>query len=67
MGLVVATVVLVVVAHVVDIEPQHHRVVFVNRVVTVHRVAPGEVAEAEVNLHLVILSESDDVFATALD
>ncbi len=61
------TVVLVIVSHVVDVKPQHHRVVFVNRVVTVHRVAPGKVAEAEVNLHVVILAESDDVLAASLD
>lgn len=63
----VATVVLVVVAHVVDIKPQHHRVVFVNRIVTVHRVTAHEVAEPEVDLDVVILTESYDVFASAFD
>ena len=42
------TIALVTVADVVDVKPQHHRVVFVNHVVAVHRVAPHEVAEPEV-------------------
>ncbi len=63
----VATVVLVVVTHVVDVKPQHHRVVFVNRVVTVHRVAPREIAEAEINLYVIVLAKSDDVLAASFD
>ena len=62
-----ATVILVVVSHVVDVKSQHHGVVFVNRVVTVHWIASGEVAEAEVNLDIVVLTKSDDVLAAALD
>src|ERR1051325_3855179 len=61
------TIALVSVAHVVDVKPQHHRVVFVNNVVAVHRVAPHEVAEPEVERDVVILTESYDVLAAALD
>src|SRR5262245_10157273 len=34
----------------IDVEPQHHRVIFVDRVVTMHRVSSEEVAEAEEEL-----------------
>src|SRR4030095_16880232 len=65
--LVVATVILVVVSHVVDVKSQHHGVVFVNRVVTVHRVTSHKVTEAEIDLYIVILAYSYDVLAPSLN
>ena len=41
--------------------------VFVNRVVTVHWVAPHKVAEAEVDPDIIVLSESDDVLTASFD
>src|SRR5687768_4794569 len=61
------TVLLVIVSHVVDIKAQHHRVVFVNRVVAVHRVTSDKVAEPEVDLYVVTLAESYNVLTAALD
>jgi hypothetical protein len=61
------TVVFVVVAHVVDVKSQHHGVVFVNGVVTVHWVSAYKVAEAEVDLDVVVFTQSDDILATSLD
>ena len=61
------TITLVIVSDVVDVKPQHHRVIFMNRVVAVHRVTAGEVAEAEVDIYIVILAEPDDVLAPSLN
>ena len=62
---IVAT--LIAVAGIVYVEPQHHRVVFVNRVVAVHGVAPDEVAEAEEQFDIVVLSQPHDILAAPLD
>ena len=67
MWLVVATVVLVVVAHVVDVKPKHHRVVLVNRVVAMHRVAPHKIAEAEINSYIIVFTESYDILSASFD
>ena len=54
---------LVVVPHVIYVEPQHHGVVLVNRVVAVHRVAPDEVSEAEEKCNVVAISQPHDILA----
>src|SRR5688572_19145738 len=41
--------------------------IFVNRVVTVHRITSDKVAEAEVDPNIVSLAQSDNVLASALD
>ena len=62
-----ATTTLVIVSRIIDVKPQHHRVIFVNRVVAVHRITAGEVAEAEVNINVIIFTKSDDVLAPSFD
>ena len=59
--------ILVVIAHIIYIEPQHHRMVLVNRVVAVHWVAPDEVPEAKEEFDIVTLAKPHDVLATPLD
>src|SRR6202040_4054924 len=55
---------LVVVSDRRDLPPEHHRVVFVDDVVTVHRVAAEPVAEAEEEGHVASpRQEPDDVLA----
>ena len=61
------TISLTVVPHVIYVEPQHHRVVLVNRVVAVHWVAPDEVSEAEEDLDIVVLTQPHDVLAAPLN
>src|SRR5215467_11565404 len=46
-----------------DVEPQHHRVILVNRVVAMHRVLPVEVAELYENRRLGIGLHAEDVLA----
>ena len=58
---------LVVVSHVINVKPQHHGVIFVNGVVTVHRIASDKVAETEIDLYVVSLAKPDNVLASALD
>src|SRR5712691_11584143 len=50
-----------------DVEPQHHRVVLVDRVVAVHRVLPVEVTEAEEQGGLAVRLQSEHVLAADLD
>src|SRR4030095_11358269 len=58
---------LVAVSGIVDVKPQHHRVVLVNRIVAVHGVAPHEIAEAEEQFDVVVLSQPDDILTAPLD
>src|SRR5688572_26832072 len=58
---------LAVVPRIVYIPPQHHRVVLVNRVVAVHRVAPDEVSEAEEYLYIVAIAQPHHVLAPPFD
>src|SRR5207244_2743902 len=44
-----------------DVPAEHHRVVFVHDVVTVHRVSAEEVSEAEEDPDLLVALEPDDV------
>src|SRR5262249_53874614 len=55
------------VSHGSDVEPQHHRVVFVDSVVTVHWIAAKKIAEAEKQFDLGIVLQPDYVFSTRLD
>ena len=50
-----------------DVEPQHHRVVLVDRVVAMHRVLPGEIAKAEEERGAGIRFQSEHVLAAGLD
>src|SRR2546428_8922239 len=50
-----------------DVEPQHHRVVLVDRVVAVHRVLPVEVTEAEEQGGRAVRLQSEHVLAADLD
>ena len=59
--------VLAIVPRIVYIEPQHHRVVLVNRVVAVHRVAPHKIAEAEINSHIIVFTEPYDILSASFD
>src|SRR5215207_8292562 len=52
---------------VVDFEEHHHRVVFVDDVVAVHREQTLEVAEAEVELGLHVVLKPEHVLAPRLD
>ena len=62
---VVAT--FVAVTDIVNVKPQHHRVVFVNRVVAVHRIAPDEITETEEQFNVIVLAEPHDILAASLD
>src|SRR6185295_13985079 len=55
------------VAHGLDIEAQHHRMVLVDRVVTMHRISSQEVAEAEEQFGFGIVLKSEHVLSTHLN
>jgi hypothetical protein len=50
-----------------NIPQKHHRVVFVNRVVTMQRVGAGEITEAEEELRPFVLDQSDHIFSPPLN
>src|SRR5712692_875452 len=50
-----------------ELPPQHHRMIFVDCVVTVHRIPSQEVPEAEKQFDLSIVLQPDHVFATFVD
>src|SRR2546428_5901617 len=50
-----------------DVEPQHHRVVLVDRVVAMQGVLPGEIAKAEEERGAGIRFQSEHVLAAGLD
>ena len=62
---VIAVAALVAVPDIVNVEPQHHRVVFVNRVVTVKWIAPDEIAEPEEQFDVIVLSQPHGVLAAS--
>ena len=49
-----------------DVPADHHRVVLMHQVVTVHRILPGKIAEAQEHLHALRRAEHVDVFAPTL-
>ena len=65
--MVIAVAPLVAIPDIINVESQHHRVVFVNHVVAVHWVAPHEVAEAEEQFDVIVLSQPHDILAAPLD
>src|SRR5688572_2053711 len=56
-----------VIANIVDLAEHHHRVVFVDHVVTVQRDSPDEVAETEVHLRLHVVLQPENIFSTFRD
>src|SRR6185369_13310927 len=65
--MVIAVTTLVAVPDIVNVEPQHHRMVFMDHVVAMHRIAPYKVAETEEQLDVIVLSQPHDVLAASLD
>src|SRR5262249_12119772 len=59
--------VLILVSRSTDVEPQHHRVVFMDHVVTMHRISSQKVAEGEEQFDFGIVLQSDYVLSTCLD
>src|SRR5712691_3174676 len=50
-----------------ELPPKHHRMVFVDRIVTVHRIPSQEVPEAEKQFHLGIVLQPDHVLSAFVD
>src|SRR5262245_3965601 len=55
------------VAGLIDVEADHHRVILVDHVVAMHRIAAEEVAEAEEQRRLGVVGEPHDVLAGHVD
>ena len=49
-----------------DVPADHHRVVLMHQVVTVHWIFPRKIAEAQEHLHTLRWAKHIDVFASAL-